>query len=145
MTSSENQSVKPNRIARSAARSQVGMTLLEIMIVLAIIALVMGVLVGPRVLAMFQDSKVDMAKIMVTQVAEKAYPPWSIKNMDKECPESLKDLKRYMNNKDAKDPWGQDLIMVCGPDAPDEITSGFGVISKGPDKKENTDDDIKSW
>jgi len=41
---------------------QAGMTLLEIMIVLAILALVMGLVVGPRVMKMFASSKVEIAK-----------------------------------------------------------------------------------
>ena len=43
-------------------RAQRGMTLLEIMIVLAILALVMGLVVGPRVMKMFGESKVDIAE-----------------------------------------------------------------------------------
>ena len=46
--------------------AQRGMTLLEIMIVLAILALVMGLVVGPRVMKMFGESKVDIARLTVT-------------------------------------------------------------------------------
>ena len=56
-----------NRIGKSIARTsrrrhsgQRGMTLLEIMIVLAILALVMGLVVGPKVIGMFRESKVDI-------------------------------------------------------------------------------------
>jgi prepilin-type N-terminal cleavage/methylation domain-containing protein len=41
------------RTTRAALHGQRGMTLLEILIVLAILGLVMGVLVGPRLYSMF--------------------------------------------------------------------------------------------
>jgi general secretion pathway protein G len=136
--------LKSKRILRSAARSQAGMTLLEIMIVLAIIALVMGFLVGPKVLNMFQESKVDTARLVVKQIADEAYTHWAMNNQ-KQCPDSLADLKKYMNKKDTKDPWGNELIMLCGENAPEGSTTGFAVLSVGKDGKKDTDDDIKSW
>jgi len=51
------------RLPRVLARGQRGMTLLEIMIVLAILALVMGLLVGPKVMKAFSSSKVDITKL----------------------------------------------------------------------------------
>jgi hypothetical protein len=48
-----------------------------------------------------------------------------------------------MNKKDVKDPWGSEFQMKCGDGAPEGAE--FGVLSLGPDKKEGTDDDIKSW
>ncbi len=62
-----------NRRRRRIA--QRGMTLLEIMIVLAILALVMGLVVGPRVMKMFGESKVDIARMTVQKYANEAYPP----------------------------------------------------------------------
>ena len=120
------------------------MTLLEIMIVLAIIALVMGFLVGPKVLSMFQDSKKDTAKLIVDQIANEAYGLWA-RNSQKSCPGDLGELKKYMNKKDTKDPWGNELIMLCGENAPEGAPLGFAVLSKGEDGKQGTDDDIKSW
>ena len=53
-----------SRFLRTYRRSpKRGMTLLEIMIVLAILALVMGLVVGPRVMKMFGKSKVDIAAL----------------------------------------------------------------------------------
>ena len=63
-----------NRRRRSAQR---GMTLLEIMIVLAILALVMGLVVGPKVMKMFGQSRVDIAKMTVNKYANEAYPHWA--------------------------------------------------------------------
>jgi prepilin-type N-terminal cleavage/methylation domain-containing protein len=129
---------------RRRASAELGMTLLEIMIVLAIIAVVMGFLVGPRVMSMFQDSKVKTTQLVVKKIADEAYPAWSLAT-SKACPGSLSDLKKYMNKKDTKDDWGNELVMLCGENAPSEATNGFGVVSNGPDGKKDTEDDIKSW
>lgn len=131
------------RIARNAARSQAGMTLLEIMIVLAIIAVVMGFLVGPRVMRMFQESKVDTTTMLVKQIANQAYPEWTMATSE-QCPSSLKDLEKYRNSKSTKDGWGNELIMLCGDNAP-EGAMGIAILSKGPDGKQGSEDDIKSW
>lgn len=123
------------------ALAQRGMTLIEIMIVLAILALIMGFLVGPRVLRMRDEAKVDTAKLEAKDFVS-AYAVWSDKAEDS-CPSSLKDLAKYRNKKNEKDPWKQDYVMRCGDNAPEG--EEFGVMSKGPDKKEGTADDIKSW
>lgn len=137
---------QPTRVRSPAANAlvagQEGMTLLEIMIVLAIITLVMAVLVGPRVMEAFSSSKVKVAKITVDDYANNAYPQWSTTHSG--CPQSLGDLKKYMNKQDTKDPWGNEFIMLCGDKAP-EAAHKFGVVSKGPDEKLDTSDDVKSW
>lgn len=125
-------------------RAQRGMTLLEIMIVLAILALVMGLLVGPKVMKAFSSSKVDTTKIKLTQYANEAYPQWSSQHPDKSCPEKLSDLNEYMNSKDDKDSWGHPLKMLCGSNMPAGV-KGLGVMSVGEDGKEGTEDDLKSW
>ena len=130
---------------RNPARAQMGMTLLEIMIVLAIIAVVMGFLVGPRVLNMFQDSKQQTTDLVVKKLANEAYAGWALANPSKQCPDSLKDLAKHSNKKDTKDGWGNELIMLCGENAPEGATTGFAVLSKGKDGKQGTADDIKSW
>ena len=55
--------------SRRRRNNQRGMTLLEIMIVLAILALVMGLVVGPRVMKMFGESKGETTKIKVRKFA----------------------------------------------------------------------------
>ena len=131
-------------VKRVLAGAQRGMTLLEIMIVLAILALVMGLVVGPRVMRMFGESKVDIAKATVKKYAFEAYPSWAAAHPDKSCPEKLEDLNEYMNNKDAKDPWGGQYKMLCGANLP-AGAKGIAVQSPGEDGKEGTGDDIKSW
>ena len=120
------------------------MTVLEIMIVLAILALVMGLVVGPRVMKMFGESKVDIAKATVKKYAFEAYPSWSAAHPNNACPDKLEDLNEYMNNKDTKDPWGGQYKMLCGQSLPPGA-KGIAVTSPGEDGKEGTADDIKSW
>jgi general secretion pathway protein G len=125
-------------------RNKRGMTLLEIMIVLAILALVMGLVVGPRVMKMFGQSKGDIAKLTAKKYADEAYPSWSTANPSKSCPDKLEDLNEFMNSKDIKDPWGNPYKMLCGQNAPAGV-KGMGIQSNGEDGKEGTTDDIKSW
>jgi len=137
-----------NRLARSYARSQRGMTLLEIMIVLAILAIVMGLLVGPAVLKRYAEAKVKTTKMKLALYANVAFPQWSSSHNDKACPDSLTDLNEYMNGNDkndAIDSWGRPLKMLCGPSLPQNVKGGIGVVSLGEDGKEGTEDDLKSW
>ena len=125
-------------------KNQKGMTLLEIMIVLAILALVMGLLVGPKVMKMFGESRVDTTKIKLKKYAFEAYPSWSAAHPDKGCPDKLADLNEYMNSEDSNDSWGKPLKMLCGSNLPPGA-KGIAVISAGADNKEGTEDDLKSW
>jgi len=134
------------RTGKITGRGLVAMTLLEIMIVLAILALVMGLLVGPRVFRALSSSKGEVAKNMVKKFAYEAYSEWSMKpSKSGACP-TLADLAEFMNSKDTKDPWGEEYVIKCGGDLPAGVTPGsIAVYSKGPDGKDGTGDDIKSW
>jgi general secretion pathway protein G len=124
--------------------AQRGITLLEIMIVLAIIGLVMGVLVGPRVFQMFAKSKEKLALIEAQDLAYTAYSLWQNDNGDAACPTNLDELSKFTNKPGGiKDPWGTAYEMKCGEGLPEGIA--FGVFSAGPDRKTNTPDDIHSW
>jgi len=134
------------KLAKRVARnSQRGMTLLEIMIVLAILALVMGLIVGPRVMKMFAESKTDIAKLTVKKFADEAFPQWARSHPDKGCPDKMEDLAEYMNKNDTKDPWGSEYKLFCPPNLPAGAKGGIAISSPGEDKKEGTSDDIKSW
>lgn len=131
------------QITRTVVRSQRGFTIMEVLIVLAIIALIMGVLVGPKLFKAGDEAKARNAHTLAVQFTT-AYARWSIDH-EAGCPSALTDLVKYMTNKsDTKDPWGNDFVMVCGESAPPE-SEGFGIISKGKDAKQGTDDDIVSW
>jgi prepilin-type N-terminal cleavage/methylation domain-containing protein len=130
---------------RTALARQAGMTLLEILIVLAIIALVMGVLFGPKLMQMFGESKAKLAKIVVQEYANQAYARWSMNNPGKACPDDINELAKYTDQPEAKDPWDQKLILLCGDSVPEGSSFRVGVLSIGEDGKQDTGDDVKSW
>jgi len=128
---------------RVSLAGQAGMTLLEILIVLAIIALVMGFLFGPRLMAMFGESRHELAKSVVQRYASEAYARWSMNNPGQTCPADINELAKYNDEKEARDPWGRPLILLCGDNAPEGVQ--VGVVSMGADGKLDTSDDVKSW
>ena len=119
---------------------QRGMTLLEIMIVLAIIALVMGLVVGPLVMKHLATSRGETTKILVQKYAHEAYPSWAAAS-HKSCPEKLSDLHEYMNKSSSDDSWGRPLQFSCTMQG----VRGLAVWSHGEDGAPDTKDDIKSW
>ena len=72
---------------------QRGMTLLEIMIVLAIIALIMVFLIGPRVLKALSKSESRSGCIESKQLAYDAYTEWRAETR-KTCPGGLAECFR---------------------------------------------------
>jgi general secretion pathway protein G len=125
---------------RRTARRELGMTLLEIMIVLALIGLVMGS-IGFSLNSYFKKGQVKTAKIAVGQISQAAQQYMMENNSN--CPTSIDDLVTNKNlPKKPKDPWGKDYSMKCpGTGDPD----GVDITSTGPDRQEGTADDIKSW
>ena len=140
--------LKQRQQDRSKSRVVRGMTLLEIMIVLAIIALVMGLFVGPRIIDAFSEAEEETQWMTAKQFASQAYGRWRAKNPGSRCPENLAALTKYMNQTDIKDYQskdGKDLyVMYCG-DKAQNIPGGFGVAHVGKDGQADTKDDIKSW
>jgi hypothetical protein len=90
------------------------------------------------------SAKDEIAALQVRNYVSLAYPMWARDHIERQCPDRLQDLVPFTNERDAVDPWGNELAMVCGPSAPAEAR-GFGVISMGVDGKLGTADDIKSW
>jgi general secretion pathway protein G len=119
---------------------QAGFTLLEIMIVLAIIAMMAGG-VGVAVFKQFQKAKISTGKLRV-KAARDAVTQYMIETPS--CPKGIDELVsgKYLDKGNAKDPWGSNLVLRC-PGTND--TDGADVVSPGPDKQEGTADDIKSW
>lgn len=130
-----------SRPARAAGRvAAAGFTLLEVMIVLALIGLIAGS-IGFAVFGQFKKGQVKVAKTTVSEISG-AVQQYMMEN-NSECPRGMEDLVAKRNlKKPIKDPWGKDFIIKC-PGAND--TDGADVVSTGPDKQEGTPDDIKSW
>jgi general secretion pathway protein G len=115
------------------------MTMLEIMIVLALIGLVMSA-VGVGVFAQFKKGQRKVAQAQVNDVASKIIQ--FMADNSNECPKGLDDLvaQKYLPKKQ-KDPWNRDLVIRC----PGTVnTDGVDVVSFGPDGQEGTADDVKA-
>jgi general secretion pathway protein G len=138
MTTQTPDSSSPARPVNRRRRSR-GMTLIEILVVLAIIGLIVG---GVSVVAFnaFGESKIKQGYNDVINV-QKACEQYMLQKNDK-CPKSLQDLKAAgVVSRVQKDPWGEDFIITC----PGEHGSAVDVQSYGPDKKQGGGDDIVSW
>jgi type II secretory pathway pseudopilin PulG len=120
------------------------MTLIEIMIVLAILALVMGLVVGPLVMRSWEEARKDTARLAVRKLANEAYPQWRVLHPGHACPQSIADLGELTNSEDTKDPWGNEYKLHCPPNLP-AGAKVIAVMSFGPDGQAATADDIKSW
>jgi len=146
---------------KRAQRRAAAFTLLEILIVVGILA-VLGALVVPSLLGASDQAKIDIAKSAVGRSgnianALKRYR-FDVGNYP-ETDEGLEALFRIPRsiNEDSKiwkgaylegtpeelrDPWGEEYIYT----APGKFnTDAYDLYSKGPDKKEDTEDDIKNW
>lgn len=133
---------KRRGMVHGAARAvEAGFTLLEIMVVLAIIALLAGG-VGAAVFRSFRRAQVQTARLRV-KAARDATAQFMIDNSSA-CPHGIEDLinQKYLDRNNSKDPWGKDLIFKC-PGAQD--TDSADISSAGPDKQDGTPDDINSW
>lgn len=126
---------KTRPIIRNAQR---GMTLVEIMIVVAIIGLVMGAVVVGAVPAL-EKARCKTAW-SDTQNIKHAITMYQTDN-NGDCP-SMEQLKSSKLLKKTTDPWGQDYRFS---NVTDEDINCPGVYSMGRNKKDGDDDDVKGW
>ena len=124
---------------RAARRGQKGMTLIEIMVVIAIIGIVMSA-VGYGVMNYLAEAKVDAAKVTAEKLASVLEMYYARHD---EYPSNLAELTKKTGKRkrsalkkaDLKDPWKKKWLYSVDGDA-------FKLCSSGPDKKQGTDDDI---
>ena len=131
--------LQPNTIRAASRNASRGMTLVEILVVLAIIGLIVG---GVAVVAggAFTDAQGKTARNEVTQI-EQAAEMYMVQKSGK-CPKSMQDLKAGgVLKKVKKDPWGTAYQIKC----PGENSSIDNVSSAGPDKEFGSADDVNSW
>lgn len=124
----KNQSFRGSRTARGrslrALRSRRGMSLVEVMVVIAIILTLMGILTW-GIFSVFSDSQVDTTKLQMTRVAERV----NIHSLRKKLPSSGDGLREVFGSDIPKDAWGNDFIYVTpGPNG-----MPFDLVSKGAD------------
>jgi general secretion pathway protein G len=121
------------RVKKAAQR---GVTLIEILIVLAIVGMIAG---GIAVYAIpkFQKAQIDSTKTSAIALHEAA-EMWRTTHAG-ECPtaDRMKAEKELSSASKTTDAWEQPFKIDC----PDENTTN--VLSFGPDKKEGTADDIR--
>lgn len=120
--------------------SERGMTLVEIMIVVAIIGMVVGG-VGLVAINQFEKAKVQQAKRDVQQIKGGA-EVYMAQNVGSPPPASVEELAKNKIVKVTNDPWGSPYQLKC----PGEHDSdSCDVWSSGKDRKAQTQDDINSW
>jgi general secretion pathway protein G len=127
------------RLARLSAhgrRRQRGVTLFEVLIVVAILAMVAG---GVAVFALprYKEAQIKTAK-SGAQTIRQAVMQWQLTNGDDTCPtvSQLIQDKFLDTGSDNNDPWGQPFEIKCESD-------DVAVASAGPDKKSGSGDDIR--
>lgn len=112
-----------------------GVTLVEVLIVVAIIAMVAG---GVAVFALpkYKESQIKNAETGA-RIVRTAVQGWQAANNETSCPtiSQLVQEKQLDPGQSTKDSWNQDYSLTC---TDDEII----VSSNGPDKKKGTKDDI---
>lgn len=113
-----------------------GVTLVEVLIVVAIVAMVAG---GVTVFALpkYREAQIKSAETWARTIRA-AIQNWQASSNETGCPtiSQLVQEKHLDPGTSTKDPWGQEFILNC---TEDEIF----VISQGPDKKKGTKDDIQ--
>ncbi len=130
-------SLKQMHVGRAFRRAATrGMTLIEIMIVVSIIAMVAA---GVAVVAIpkMKEAQIQSAETGA-RVIRNAVSQWQLaENEYGECPtvSQLVQDKQLDAGQTTVDPWGQEYGVSCGED---EVV----VSSSGPDKKKGTKDDI---
>ncbi len=126
-----------------------GMTLLEIMIVIAILGLIASVVVV-GVMNYFDRAKVSTTRLKIHSIQEALDMYRSQEDDYPSQSEGLRALTSppnggpsYLKEKGVpKDAWGQEFLYF-NPARNTNGGNGVEVISKGPDKQEGTADDIK--
>jgi general secretion pathway protein G len=123
------------RLESRRRRLESGMTLVEVLIVVSIMAMIAT---GVTVFALpkFKEAQVSTAKTNA-QVLRRAVQDWQRVNMEVSCPtmSQLVEGKHLDSASNTEDPWGQPWGLSCTDD-------DVFVLSNGPDKKQGTPDDI---
>jgi general secretion pathway protein G len=121
-------------LARALRR---GVTLVEVMIVVAILAMVAG---GVAVYAIpkYRDTQKETAKTAARTI-RLAVQSRVLKTTDSGCPtvSQLVASKDLDPGQQTVDPWGEEYVISCSEEG------DVSVLSKGPDKKQGTKDDIQ--
>jgi general secretion pathway protein G len=132
-------------------KRQTGFTFLEIMVVVAILAILAGLII-PRFTGRMEEAKKTKAAVQIRELT-KALEIYRLDNgnyptteqglkalVEKPTLDPLpKKWKQYID-KIPKDPWGNDYIYISPGNH-----GAYDLKSNGPDGDEGGEDDIESW
>jgi general secretion pathway protein G len=123
------------RLRFSQKRRLRGVTLFEVLIVVAILAMVAGG-VAFFALPKFKEAQVKTAE-SAARIIRQAAQSWQATNSDGGCPtvSQLVQDKLLDPGQNTADPWGQAFIISC-------TDEDVVVVSTGGDKKKGTKDDV---
>jgi general secretion pathway protein G len=123
------------RLRRTHRALSRGVTLVEVLIVVAIMALIAGG-VGFMILPRYREAQVKTAQTNARKIRAVATQYLALKSAG-DCPsvEQLIADKELDAEAGSSDPWGQPFTIICTGD-------DIAVTSPGPDQKEGTEDDI---
>jgi general secretion pathway protein G len=127
--------LEKNRARARRRRRARGVTLFEVLIVVAILAMIAGG-VAFFALPRFREAQQKTA-VSAAQIIRKAAELWQANNNETSCPtvSQLVQEKLLDPGQNTSDPWGQAFTLTC---TDDEVT----VTSNGADKKKGTKDDV---
>lgn len=132
------------RRRRRARKSQRGLTLIEILVVVTILGIIASI-VGIQVANQLEEAKIDTARVQMTDLAN-ALDLYKIKF--NKYPQALGELatppegKKPIMDRIPKDPWDADYIYIF----PGQHNPGkFDLQSKGPDGVTDNEDDVTNW
>ena len=136
MKTTNNRGLSKTWLSRARRAARRGVTLIEILIVLAIVGLIAG---GVAVVAVpkYQEAQKKQAQIDARTI-HPAAEKYRVDHTGEGCPtvELLRDKNELSKSSKITDPWESPYKIICGDE---DIT----VLSLGPDKKEGTADDIR--
>ena len=119
---------------RQRRARQLGMTLIEIMIVVVIMGM-MAAAAGMGVMSAKKEADLNLARSDIRALAS-VVEAFQLLRAN-ECPTiaQLRESDLLKRGSATKDPWGQEYLITCDDSEPD-------VRSWGPDRAENTTDDV---
>ncbi|HSO32759.1 MAG TPA: type II secretion system protein [Labilithrix sp.] len=136
MKTTNNRGLSKTWLSRARRAARRGVTLIEILIVLAIVGLIAG---GVAVVAVpkYQEAQKKQAQIDARTI-HPAAEKYRVDHTGEGCPtvELLRDKNELSKSSKITDPWESPYKIICGDE---DVT----VLSLGPDKKEGTADDIR--
>lgn len=132
-------------------KSNKGFTLIEVLVVIVILGLIAGLII-PKITGRVDEAKIDTTKIQMKAIKD-ALEQFKLDNgLYPTTEQGIKALVEKPNippipprwrayiDKVPKDAWDQDFLYLSPG-----INKPFELRSKGPDRKEDTEDDIDIW